>query len=349
MTAGRPVRDLAFTDIYDALLLDMDGTLIHGRRPIEHAITAVAQARTAGLAIGFATNNASRTPQMVAEMLGGAGFDAHPEEVTNSPQVAMDLVKQRCSPGSRILVVGGAGIREEIERAGFEAVDTYGEGVAAVLQGFAPEVGWRDLAEAAYAVTGGAYWVATNSDSTLPTERGFAPGNGSLVAAVMHATGQQPDVAGKPQPAMFRLAAERAGARRPLAVGDRLDTDIEGGNRAGIPTLHVLTGVSSWIEALRAKPVQRPTFIRPDLSFLRGSGVEPVCEGKRVVFADVTAELTEDGAVTANQGADNWRTLQALLTLIASAHPEKEFTGEIRLPDQTIPALDGEDTGAAAR
>ena len=323
----RPVEP-TFLDLFDALLLDMDGTLIHGSQPIEHAVEAVATARSRGLKISFATNNASRTPQMVVEHLRPMGFEAHPGEVVNSPMVAVSLVQEAVEPGSTILVVGGAGIVQELEGAGFTVVSRDEPDVAAVVQGFTPDVGWRDLAEAAYAIGHGAHYFATNVDSTLPTERGFAPGNGSLVAAVSHAPGVVPRAAGKPEPAMFHVAAREAGARTPLVVGDRLDTDLEGGNRAGMPTLQVLTGVSRWRDAVHAAPMQRPTYIRPTMKYLSSSASQPVVEGMHARFGATRASF-EEGKVVVRGDVTSWRTAQVVLSLINTVVPNNAFGGEI--------------------
>ena len=140
-----------------------------------------------------------------------------------------------------------------------------------MLQGYGPGVTATDLAEAAYAVEGGATWVATNTDGTLPTDRGVAPGNGSLVAAVERAVGSPPDlVAGKPQPPLYLMSAQRLGveASRVLAVGDRLDTDIEGAVAAGMDSLLVLTGVDDLRACLDAPASRRPTWVAPDLRSL---------------------------------------------------------------------------------
>ncbi|MDO5645100.1 MAG: HAD-IIA family hydrolase [Dermabacter sp.] len=318
----------SFLDVFDALLLDMDGTLIHGSRAIDHAVEAVEVARARGLALSFATNNASRTPQMVVDHLGSLGFEAKPDEVVNSPMVATALLATLIEPGSHVLVVGGEGILAELSAQGFIPVREDTPEVAAVLHGFAPTVGWRDLAEAAYAIGHGAIYVATNVDSTLPTERGFAPGNGSLVAALTHATGVTPRSAGKPEPDMFLVAAERAGATRPLAVGDRLDTDLEGGNRAGIPTFHTLTGVSSWRDAVAAPPIQRPTFIRPDLSHLQGPATSPVIEGSWARFGDVSATFTKE-RIEVSGATSSWRVPQLVISLVSALSPEEAFTGDV--------------------
>jgi ribonucleotide monophosphatase NagD (HAD superfamily) len=139
------------------------------------------------------------------------------------------------------------------------------ESPAAVIQGYGPEVGWRDLAEAAYAVESGLPWVATNIDKTLPTARGIAPGNGTLVAAVVTASGVSPIVAGKPEPPLHHESVLRMGAAQPLVVGDRLDTDIEGACRVGVDSLLVLTGVTSPEALVSADPAHRPTYVAADL------------------------------------------------------------------------------------
>jgi ribonucleotide monophosphatase NagD (HAD superfamily) len=139
----------------------------------------------------------------------------------------------------------------------------------AVVQGYGPKVGWPELAEACVAVREGALWVATNGDRTLPSVRGPLPGNGSLVAAVATALGREPDeTVGKPAPVLFERAARRTGATRPLVVGDRLDTDIEGAVRAGMDSLLVLTGVSTPKDVLTAAPPRRPTHLAADLAGL---------------------------------------------------------------------------------
>lgn len=318
-----------FVDLFDALLFDMDGTLMNGARVIEHGVEAMTHARAKGLAIAFATNNASRTPDMVVDHLTSLGYEAHANEVVNSPMVAMSLVKKHVEPGSTILVVGGRGLVEEVERHGYTVTREDREDVKAVIQGFAPTVGWADLAEAAYAIRRGAFFVATNIDSTLPTEKGFAPGNGALVHALEFSTGVKAIAAGKPEPAMFTVAAETAGSTRPLAIGDRLDTDLEGGNRAHVPTFHTLTGVSSWLDAAHAPAIQRPVFVRPNLSFLAQSAAHPVIDGERAHLGGTSARL-EGGDIIVTGDASSWRVAQVVVSLVNARFPESAFEGEIR-------------------
>ena len=137
-----------------------------------------------------------------------------------------------------------------------------------MLQGYGPDVGWRDLAEASYAVSAGVVWVATNPDLTVPTARGTAPGNGQLTAVVARTTGVEPLVTGKPGPGLFQAAIRRAGGGRALVVGDRLDTDIAGAVAAGLDSLLVLTGVTGAAKLLAAGQAERPAYLARDLSGL---------------------------------------------------------------------------------
>ena len=315
-------------DLYDALLLDLDGTLMHGTVPIPHAAGAVERARAAGVRLVFATNNASRTPQQAAEHLALVGVDAEPAEFVTSPQVASRLLAERLGPGAKVLVVGGPSLAEQIRLEGLEATFEDEREVAAVVQGWSPDLNWERLAEGSYAIRRGAYWMATNIDATLPTERGMAPGNGSMVAALRHATGVEPDVAGKPEPGMFTVAAQDIAARRPLIVGDRLDTDIEGAVRAGMDSLLVLTGVNTVEDALRAEPVRRPTFILPDLAQLAAPFALPVVDGDEARCGAVSATWS-GGDITINGPAQDPRVLRAVLALLAAHSAEAAWDGQL--------------------
>jgi len=217
-----------------------------------------------------------------------------------SAQAAARLVAGRVPSGSRVLVVGGAGLVEALAEHGLHAVSRLDDGPAAVVQGFDPTVGWELLAEGAYAVAAGLPWVASNLDRTIPTPRGRAPGNGTLVAAVREATGTHPVVAGKPEPALVEESVLRTDAKRPLMVGDRLDTDIEGAGRAGIPSLLVLTGVTTLDELFGAVGNERPDFVAADLGGLLHPH-EPVtvdagvarCTGWMATVAGGRLELTD--------------------------------------------------------
>jgi ribonucleotide monophosphatase NagD (HAD superfamily) len=162
-------------------------------------------------------------------------------------------------------VVGGDGLTTVVEAAGFEITRSADDSPAAVIQGFAPDVGWKDLAEASFALAKDIPWVATNQDWTIPQERGIAPGNGTLVAAVHTAVGKLPLIAGKPERAIFDAAVERFGAKKALFIGDRLDTDIAGAVKAELTSALVLTGIDKAKQVLAAPENSRPDFILSDL------------------------------------------------------------------------------------
>jgi len=256
---------------YDVAMVDLDGTVYSGPDAVRGAVAALAAAREAGLRLAFVTNNASRSPAAIAAELSGLGVPATAADVVTSAQAAASLIADRVPPGSPVLVAGGIGLRLALRARGLRPVSTAAERPVAVVQGFAPGIGYELLAEAAMAVRGGALFVASNTDPTLPTPRGPQPGNGSLVQVIVTATGTQPVVAGKPEPPLHAEAMSRTGAKRPLVVGDRLDTDIEGAVRCRADSLLVLTGVSRPSDVVLAQAQRRPTYLAADLSGL----VEP--------------------------------------------------------------------------
>ena len=250
---------------YDSVLFDLDGVLYIGANAVPGAPEAVAAVRAAGLRVAFVTNNASRTPDTVAEHLTTLGIGAAPGDVVTSAQAAATLVAELVPRGAAVLVVGGEGLDVAVAERGLRAVRRAADGPAAVVQGFSPDVGWSLLAEGTYAVRAGVPWIASNLDVTVPTPRGLAPGNGALVEVIAAATGRRPVAAGKPETPLHREAVERTGARNPLVVGDRLDTDIEGANRADVASLLVLTGVTTPVDLVLAGPAHRPTYVSSDL------------------------------------------------------------------------------------
>ncbi|CAN5190460.1 HAD hydrolase-like protein [soil metagenome] len=248
------------------MLADLDGVVYKGADAIPHAIESLELAASTRR-VGYLTNNASRTAATVAEHLSSLGLTVTAEDVVTSPQAAMRLLAALVPAGSTILVVGGDGLVDELGKAGFVVTRSALNDPAAVVQGFSPEVGWTQLAEASFALNADPElpWVATNTDWTLPLARGIAPGNGTLVSAVHTAVGRLPIVAGKPEIAIFEAAIARFGGRHPLFIGDRLDTDILGANRAGIDSMLVLTGIDGPRQLLAADAKSRPTYIVGDL------------------------------------------------------------------------------------
>lgn len=255
-------------DGVDVVLADLDGVVYTGANAIPYAVEGLNQA-AASVRVGYITNNASRTDRAVAAHLSRLGLNVAAEAVITSPQAAMRLLVRQVAPGSTVLVVGGEGLVDELEKAGYRATRSADDAPAAVVQGFAPDIGWRELAEASYALQGevgsGIPWIATNTDWTIPQERGIAPGNGTLVSAVHSAVGRLPLVAGKPEVPIFDEARERFGATKPVFIGDRLDTDILGANNAGMDAIHVLTGVDRAKQLIAADANCRPRYILEDL------------------------------------------------------------------------------------
>jgi glycerol-1-phosphatase len=250
---------------YDVALLDLDGVVYIGPAAVPHAAQALAGARAVGMRLAFVTNNAARPPSAVAQQLTGLGVRADPGEVVTSAQAAAHYLAGRLSPGAPVLVVGTTGLHDALVERGLTPVTSADDQPQAIVQGYSPELTWRQLAEGAVAINRGLPWVATNLDATVPSARGRLPGNGAMVAALRHATGREPVSTGKPDPTMHRESVERSGARRPLVVGDRLDTDIAGANAVGAPSLLVLTGVTSVAELLAAPVGARPTYLAADL------------------------------------------------------------------------------------
>ncbi len=293
---------------HDGLLLDLDGTVWESGTALPGAVDTI---NSCGLPAMYVTNNASRAPEEVAGMLQAIGLNATAGDVVTSAQGAITLAAAKLPAGAKVLVVGADSFRDLARAAGFSVVASADDKPAAVLQGLSHDVSWRELNEAALAIRAGAAFFASNMDTSLPTERGLGVGNGSLVAAVSTATGVEPESAGKPGPAMFLQAAKTIGSTQPLAVGDRLDTDILGGNNAAMDTFHVLTGVSGPMALIEAPVDQRPDFIGQTLCDLSLSRAEAGVGAQGGFTARV------DGLdVLLERGSDDATPLQALRTVL---------------------------------
>jgi HAD superfamily hydrolase (TIGR01450 family) len=287
---------------YDVALLDLDGVVYLGGIAIPGAAEALRKADAAGMRLAYVTNNASRTPAAIAALLTSFGAPATAAEVVTSAQAAARLLAERLPAGAPVLVIGGSGLRMALRERGLRPVSTALDSPQAVVQGYSPDVSYSMLAEGGLAVAAGALFVASNGDLTLPSSRGRQPGNGSLVQVITAATGVRPLVAGKPEPPLHKESVLRTGARHPLVVGDRLDTDIEGAHRVGADSMLVLTGVSGPAEAVLAPPSQRPSYLAEDLSGLLEPHPEITrqddafgCEGWTARVAGDQLELSGDG------------------------------------------------------
>ncbi|MCI3155049.1 MULTISPECIES: HAD hydrolase-like protein [Streptomyces] len=294
----------ALNEAYDTALLDLDGVVYAGGEAIEHAVPSLAVARDGGMRLAYVTNNALRTPDAVAAHLTELGIPAEAGDVITSAQAVARLIADQVPQGSRVLVVGGEGLRVALCERGLVPVESADDDPAAVVQGYGgPELAWGRFAEACYAVARGVPWFASNTDLTIPSGRGIAPGNGAAVEVVRIATGAEPQVAGKPLPPMHRETILRTGAERPLVVGDRLDTDIEGAFNGGVDSLLVLTGVTDGAQVIAAPPQHRPTYVDADLRGLLTGQPEVVEDGGAFRCGGWTAaagagrlELDGDGA-----------------------------------------------------
>jgi glycerol-1-phosphatase len=218
--------------------------------------------------LAYVTNNAFRTPAAIAALLRSFGVRATREDVVTSAQAAARLLAEHLPAGAPVLVIGGSGLRMALRERALRPVSTAIDKPAAVVQGYAPDISYAMLAEGGLAVAAGALFVASNGDLTLPSRRGRQPGNGSLTQVITTATGKKPLVAGKPEPPLHNESVLRTGARHPLVVGDRLDTDIEAAHRVDADSMLVLTGVTGPAEAVLAPPSQRPTYLAEDLAGL---------------------------------------------------------------------------------
>ncbi|NGO72190.1 HAD hydrolase-like protein [Streptomyces boncukensis] len=259
------------SEVYDTALLDLDGVVYAGGEAVPHAVAALRAARAGGMRLAYATNNAARTPSTVAAHLTELGVPAAPADVITSAQALARLIADAVPPGAPVLAIGAEGLRAALAERGLRVVDSADDGPAAVAQGYGgPDMPWERLMEAAVAVGRGVPWYVSNTDLTIPTARGIAPGNGAAVEVVRIATrwsrdAPEPRVAGKPLPPMHRESILRTGARRPLVVGDRLDTDIEGAHAGGVDSLLVLTGVTDPVALLAARQPHRPSYVARDL------------------------------------------------------------------------------------
>ncbi len=302
---------------YDLAMLDLDGVVYVDGLAVPGAPEHLSRARGAGMRLAFVTNNASRPPAMVATNLVEIGVPCAVADVVTSAQAAARVLLDRLGPGRPVVVLGAEGLLQAVRDVGLVPVDV--EAAAdALVTGYGPDVRWGELMRAAVRVRDGLWWVASNTDLTFPAGFGVAPGHGVLVDMVSRFSGVVPVVAGKPSPPLLAETVRRTGARRPLMVGDRLDTDIEGGSAAGVDTLLVLTGVTDLAVLAAALPHLRPTYLSPDLAGLIEAHPAPVVvDGvvrvggwrAEVVGARLVVEDSGDSGDSGGPGdvADWWR------------------------------------------
>ena len=325
------------SEAFSLALLDLDGVVYRGGNAVEYASEAISNAQNHGMFIEYTTNNSSRFQSVVAKQLESFGLKVEPWQIITSSVVAARMVARHVPKGSKVLVLGAEHLRQEVQRVGLELVDSCEDNPKAVIQGWYPQMTWQEMAEVSFAVEHGAKYFVTNRDLTIPRELGIAPGCGSMIQAVINATGVEPIAsAGKPESAMYDEArflvasnakhddAEYAkytekdesgnpviSVENSLAVGDRLDTDIEAGTRGGYDSLLVLTGVTDPRMLMLAPKHLRPSFVSKDLRGLNESHNAPervddttfICEDAVARVVDNTIEVNNTNDCNALRAA----------------------------------------------
>lgn len=305
----------ALIDGHDVALFDLDGVVYLGPEPVPGAVAGVAALQARGVRAIYVTNNAARPAQTVADQLVTLGFHATVDDLVTSAQAATGLMRRELPAGARVLVAGTQNLADHMTEAGFVVVSGADEAPDAVVQGYDPQMTWPRLDEAAFAVQNGARWYACNTDSTRPTERGLVPGAGVAVYAVQVTTRVEPIVTGKPFRPLMEEAMRRTGARNPIFVGDRLDTDIAGACTIGIDSCLVFTGVHGKRDLVEAAEGFRPTSIAWDIPGLFRPARELHVDADGVHCGD--AYVTAPGGVARIDGdlSGHERQLDALWAL----------------------------------
>jgi glycerol 3-phosphatase-2 len=261
---------MRLVDGYDAFLLDLDGVVYRGDEPVPGAPEAVAAIREAGRRVIFLTNNSARTPDRVSERLSAMGVPATRREVVTSSEATAALVREMLERERRpptAFVIGEGGIRDALTDAGLELLEGEPGEAGFVVVGWDREADYARLKTATLLVSKGARLVATNADASFPAPGGeMWPGAGALLAAVETASGERATVVGKPHRPLFDVALERAGSRRALVIGDRIETDVAGGLGAGLDAALVLTGAHGPPDLLDRDPL--PTVVLAGLGDL---------------------------------------------------------------------------------
>ena len=307
--AGHELGDCAepVADDYDLVMFDLDGVVYVGGDAVPYAADAVVELVARGTSCAYVTNNASRPPETVAEHLRRLGLPAEATEVITSSQAAARMLREHVGPGDVVFVIGGEGLFQALDEAGLVGTQRLEDEPKAVVSGYHPDLRWRTVIDGAILVREGLPWVATNTDMTVPTSRGPGPGNGVLVGAVARYAGVEPMVAGKPEPPLIRETIARLGGERPLMVGDRLDTDIEGARRADCDSMLVMTGVTDLATLVSAVPDLRPTFIGADLRALLQAHPAPRRHDEDVGLGGWSARVDTGQLQVGGEGsADDW-------------------------------------------
>lgn len=296
---------------YDVAVLDLDGVVYVGRHAVPGAAEALVEAEALGMHLAFITNSAARPPETVGTHLRELGIPARDEEVVTSAQAAARLMAGLVPAGAAVYVIGGEGLEAALRERGLVPVTSPDEDPQGVVQGYGPEMPWRQVINGAILVRSGLPWVASNMDRTIPTVRGIGPGNGMLVDLVARFAEREPVVAGKPEHPLFEETILRVGGTRPLMVGDRLDTDIQGARRAGWDSLLVMTGVTDAAGLVAAPVAVRPTYVAADLGSLHEPAPAPQRDDTGWTVGGWRAAVRDGALVITGEGSlhDWWRAL----------------------------------------
>jgi 4-nitrophenyl phosphatase len=240
------------------LVVDMDGVLWQGDTPMPglHEFFDVLEQRQ--IKFILATNNNTQTPEGFAQKARKFGVEVQPEQVVTAAVATVHYLRSKYPPGSRIYVVGEAALKDLISEAGFTLADTSVNAVVATMD---RQLTYEMLKRATLLIRGGADFFGPNPDVAYPTPEGLVPGGGAILAAISASSDRQPIIIGKPESWMFRIAMERmrTGVDETASLGDRLETDILGGQRLGLKTILVFGGVSTAAD-LTSSPIQ-PTWV----------------------------------------------------------------------------------------
>jgi HAD superfamily hydrolase (TIGR01450 family) len=259
---------VALADDFDGLLIDLDGVVWIGREPVPGSAETLAALLAAGKRIVFVTNNPGKPPAAYAERLQSLGIAVEAEQIVTAGMVAARLAGEAAGPGGSAFVIGGTPLKEMVAASGAKLLEEEDGREADVVvvsghRGF----DYGELLTAKLALDGGAALFATSHDPTMPMPGGEWPGTGAVLAAVETASGRVAEIGGKPEGHLFEMALEAIGdAKRVAMIGDRVSSDIEGGRRAGLETILVLSGTSSRAEAEAAEPP--PDHVIDDLAAL---------------------------------------------------------------------------------
>lgn len=255
---------MALADDFDGFLIDLDGVVWIGREPVPGSAEALQELLAAGKRLVFVTNNPGRPPAAYAERLRGLGVEVDEERIVTAGIVAARLAGEAAGPAGSALVIGAEPLREMVAATGARVVAApEAEGAAVVVVSGHKGFDYAELRAAKAALDAGAELIATSRDPTMPYPGGELPGTGAVLAAVEVASGRRATIAGKPERHLFELAAEQAGGGRLAMVGDRISSDVEGGRRAGLETILVLSGTTSRGHAASADPP--PDHVLDDL------------------------------------------------------------------------------------